>query len=571
MNDFNPLFFSDMTSAQLYSNDEPNQTNFQDMFVSLDPLLDPHISKGPAPEGSASPDALKTPTGSPPTAPQKMDCDIQSNNDTSQKVLVASPLDHSHDPTVPTATESKTHNGISTGKLRAHFMLDMPHHEYIFPTRGTINATMVEILVLLPHWFRNPQILMRFLNNGLMSNIHITIMEEYRKLELNTGEEIERARDYIADSYRKAMRKIVPSWLRRNHKAPEDWDATVMSIENVIPEAATKIGYVAPASIPFKDLAVGLKKLPQGYDAGDLTRALDYAMQNGKPGKDGTTTEFMFPDDIHIILNHIGRTEITVTHLDTHAVPRYATMVRATEQARRKKIADGRMQRQSKVESIQKPMDVPQSPQQPGSSQQAQMPPPPETMSTHFQLQQTHSTTMTFSNVQTNLPYRGMGITQMPTPPYPQQNLANLGIHTFNNPYNPIPQQTHPLFRSSSQQAAASVVSELLASRVYTQQQQQQQPTVGFPNIPNICQYQGEEDKAQYDFEQVLHYPGHWTQEEQMQVLMEANRTVRGELFTKVERWMDQTDEEGGGSSVEMQDRVGNAGEVGGASVELQD
>ncbi|EUC46057.1 hypothetical protein COCMIDRAFT_93767, partial [Bipolaris oryzae ATCC 44560] len=340
-----------------------------------------------------------------------MDCDILSNNGTSQEVSVANPPDRSHDPTVPTAIQSRTHNDPPTGKHRAHFMLDMPHHEYIFPAGGTINATMVEILVLLPHWFRNPQILMRFLNNGLTSNIHIMILEEYRGLELNTGEEIERARDYIADQYRKAMRKIMPGWLRRNHKAPEDWDATVMSIENAIPEAATRDGYVAPPSIPFKNLADGLKKLPQGYDAGHLTRALDYAMKNGKHGKDGSTTVFMFPDDIQIILDHIGRTEITLTHLDTYVISRYASMARVTEQARRKKTGDGRIQRQSRAVSDQQPMDVTQSPQQSGLTQQAQMSPPPKTMSSQSQIQQqTQSTTVTFSNLQTNLPYRGMGI-----------------------------------------------------------------------------------------------------------------------------------------------------------------
>ena len=158
-----------------------------------------------------------------------------------------------------------------------------------------------------------------------------------------------------------------------------------------------------------------------------------------------------------------------------------------------------------------------------------------------------------------------MGITQMLTPPYPQQNLTNLGIHTFNNPYNPTPQPTHALFRASSQQAAASVVSELLAARGYTQQQHQS--TVWLPNIPVTCQYQGEGGEGQYDFDQVLNCPGHWTQEEQMEALMEANRTVKGELFTKVERWMEQTDEEGSGSSVEMQYSVGNTGEGGWAGI----
>jgi hypothetical protein len=55
--------------------------------------------------------------------------------------------------------------------------------------------------------------------------------------------------------------------------------------------------------------------MPQGSDAGDLTRALEFALVQ--------TQTLMYPDDIHKILGAIGRTQVTLQHTDRRVVRRY--------------------------------------------------------------------------------------------------------------------------------------------------------------------------------------------------------------------------------------------------------
>ena len=189
------------------------------------------------------------------------------------------------------------------GRPRAQFLLDIPAYEYKLPKEMPINATIVDLIAVVPQWFRNPGITWRFMNNGINAAVHFAILEQHRHLGLTNVEEAERARDHISDTYRKTMRKMenFSGWTKAGHNIPDNWNKLNISVSGYLPESAKKIGYVTPASIPFIVLAVGLKKLPQGYDAGDLSRALQFAMQNQKLGEHGRPTEFMFPDDIQPI------------------------------------------------------------------------------------------------------------------------------------------------------------------------------------------------------------------------------------------------------------------------------
>lgn len=198
--------------------------------------------------------------------------DSGSNQDTP-----ATTQGHAQYKTNPTAVPKPPGSG-----KRPQFLQHIPSNEYVFPQGGLINATIVDIIVILPQWFRNPGILFRLLNNGITSGVHFAILDEHRHLNLHNPDDVERARDHLSDTYRRVMRKVDPAWTKAKHQVPEDWDEFAMSIHNFVSEAAEKVGYVARAPIPFRDLAIGLKKLPQGSDAGDLTRALEYAMQHQK-------------------------------------------------------------------------------------------------------------------------------------------------------------------------------------------------------------------------------------------------------------------------------------------------
>lgn len=227
---------------------------------------------------------------------------------------------------------------------RAQFLRNLPPHDYILPAGSPLNFTIAEIISILPNWFRNRDFAIRFQNNGINGGIHFAILDEYRHLNMPTLIECERARDHISDSYRKAMRQVDLKWTKATQKAPVGWNANYMMANNFLPDVAREPGYKAPPSILFKDLVVGLKKLPQGSDAGDLTRALQFAMQNQKADERGQSVEFMFPDDIQTILNHIGRTQITGEHTDPATIFRYGNTLRQAAAAKKEAAAEVRRQ-----------------------------------------------------------------------------------------------------------------------------------------------------------------------------------------------------------------------------------
>ena len=80
------------------------------------------------------------------------------------------------------------------GKPRAQFLVDIPAHEYKLRCDRPINATLVDLIVILPQWFRNPGVAWRMLNNGITAAVHFAILDKHRHLGLTSSEEAERAR-----------------------------------------------------------------------------------------------------------------------------------------------------------------------------------------------------------------------------------------------------------------------------------------------------------------------------------------------------------------------------------------
>lgn len=196
-----------------------------------------------------------------------------------------------------------------------NFLSDLPAHCYELP-KEVLNFTIVEILVLLPNWFKNKALCARFVNNNLTGHIHFMILEEHRELQLGSEYERERARKWITDEYRKAMRKIVPDWIKAKHVVPAGWDSTAIGMDGFYPDDVDSRDYRRVPSILFKDLAIGVKKMPEGPAAGDLTRALLFALENKQ--------DYSFPEDLPTILDYIGRTHITTAHTDRPLVHVYA-------------------------------------------------------------------------------------------------------------------------------------------------------------------------------------------------------------------------------------------------------
>lgn len=225
-------------------------------------------------------------------------------------------------PTTGAFTHLPLRKTISGHQAREHpnanliFLRALPGHCYTLPA-VPLNFTIVDIIVLLPNWFKNTSICARFINNELTAAIHVMILEEHRQLNLADVKAEEKAKKTTADEYRRVMRKITPSWTKVKHVAPNAWDCNWIAMGGFVLDDARLKSYRRPASIPFRDLAIGVKKLPEGTYAGDLTRALNYALEYPQQ-------EYLFPEDLPTILDHIGRTKITVAHTDVRIVRYYA-------------------------------------------------------------------------------------------------------------------------------------------------------------------------------------------------------------------------------------------------------
>jgi hypothetical protein len=324
------------------------------------------------------------------------------------------------------------------------------------------------------------------------------------------------------------MRKITLGWTKAKHQVPGDWNGLDTSIANFESEGASEAGYVRPPSIPFMYLAVGLKKLPQGYDAGDLTRALDFAMQNQKLDEHSQPTEFMFPDDLQLIINHIGPTLITQGHFDGAVLGRYSQVLRAADGERRKQLAEHPRQQQQQAveEATATPVHHFYSDQQP----------PHEALSKISSPQQQRQPVADFLSSRpgyNDMPPVGMGVLVPNTLQHsrkagdifreaPQdfsqdqsQDLGYSGIATTDS-YHSHSFQSQAT-QSYPQEAAAAVASKLIS-------QGAQGARVDFPDIPDICK--SEDDEQHFDA-----FSNNWScldpqkAADEMDALMAANQT----------------------------------------------
>lgn len=216
--------------------------------------------------------------------------------------------------------------------LSEPYLQSKPDYIYNMPGGTLLNFTLVEVIALLVNWFKvYPDLAERFLNNGLTSGTHMIILEEHRNIFM-LEKDRNRTKDLISDGYRRSMRKINEAWTKAKHKKPQGWDGNALSVNHLTHE---KGGKARP--IPMKVLMNDIKHLPQGHDAGDLTRALQYAISNQKRGPNAEFLDWLFPDDLHTILGHIGYTTITLNHLDEAAVARFDTICKQKEQLNRKR------------------------------------------------------------------------------------------------------------------------------------------------------------------------------------------------------------------------------------------
>jgi hypothetical protein len=208
------------------------------------------------------------------------------------------------------------------------FLRNLPGHCYTLPN-VPLNFTLVEIIVLLPNWFKNKNIALRFMSNYLTANVHFAIFEKHRECHFKDNYEREKAKKAITDEYRKAMRSHPQNrgWTKAKHTEPLGWDPKLIGMDGFVPDDARLPQYHRLPSLPLRDLMIGVKKLPESTDAGDLTRCVQFALTR--------PDNFMFPEDLPRILDHVGRTEVMTAHTDRAIVRAYTNHMRKGAAAKR--------------------------------------------------------------------------------------------------------------------------------------------------------------------------------------------------------------------------------------------
>lgn len=204
------------------------------------------------------------------------------------------------------------------------------------------NLTAAEILAYLPHWLKSVDVILRFVNHGgrsvtityLLDNLRVmpssnyqanstTVMMHYamrragkQEWTIGTRHEFADDREYPEDSL------YVGDFRPPRLTHPKSASAR----QKLRTSDLTRNSAAAP--IPFKDLALHVKKHPSGDDALDLTRCVDYALKH-------PDEEWLFPIDFGKLVDHLGGPlPVTHSHLDKQLFARYDTLFKAHGPAR---------------------------------------------------------------------------------------------------------------------------------------------------------------------------------------------------------------------------------------------
>ncbi|PVI00028.1 hypothetical protein DM02DRAFT_709695 [Periconia macrospinosa] len=201
---------------------------------------------------------------------------------------------------------------------------NVSNYNWVYNDPMPVNFTAVEIITFLPTVYCNHWVARRFVNNGISNGQHHEIFLTHRKPTTEICADV----PAIGQNYLNAMRpagwRLLPKeqqkgmWTRKAHRTPSTWNRDCIEMNTFRPD-----GHDPVPSVPIIALLQGVKKIPTGEDAADLTRAIEFGVQNKMVSVAGGLTEYMFPEHLPLILSIIGRTVIESYHLDGAIAKRY--------------------------------------------------------------------------------------------------------------------------------------------------------------------------------------------------------------------------------------------------------
>jgi hypothetical protein len=176
-------------------------------------------------------------------------------------------------------------------------LYDAPSMNVPFPTG---NMTAAEVAAFLPHWMKSWDVIERFAHNGGTKQILARMVNTLRTmprglLPANT----------ILKFMQNAMRRRPgnSTWTMGGEPIPVSHDPNSLSVTGYRVPRDTYPGRgpteTEPGNYQFKDLATGVKHFPVNDDALDLTRLIQYHVNN-------PSEIWNFPRDYANLIRHIG-------------------------------------------------------------------------------------------------------------------------------------------------------------------------------------------------------------------------------------------------------------------------
>lgn len=177
-------------------------------------------------------------------------------------------------------------------RARSGFGDNAPSKALPFPERA--NLTAAELLAFFPNSIARADVIYRMISNGgTRKSIH-AIINTHRNLE------VEWSANCCGAAMYKTMQKAGYSmWTIKKHdlwhaSRKASWDSNALDVGGlrIVPD-------VPAQSVSFRSLAADVRTMPEGDDALDLTRMVQYCVQNSEDG-------WVYPKNYEELLDLLG-------------------------------------------------------------------------------------------------------------------------------------------------------------------------------------------------------------------------------------------------------------------------
>lgn len=200
--------------------------------------------------------------------------------------------------------------------FRGGFGPDAAPKELPFPADA--NITAYELLTFLPNCLMSADTVYRLISNGGTRQTIWTMVNVAR--DMPQGFDPNRCGTVM---YRAMTEAGFEKWTIKTHdqwhhsRLLDGWDETVLNVRGYRTPSAIRLKPVEQGDILFRSLAAGVRRMPQGDDALDLTRMVEYSVNN-------PSEAWLYPRDYEVLCNHIGGAlQPTKEHIDRAAFKRW--------------------------------------------------------------------------------------------------------------------------------------------------------------------------------------------------------------------------------------------------------